>query len=133
MPRIFLCAVATAFALAAGCAEPTRDPAPTSAAKPAPAVDRAQHCQSICARAVGCGIEAAENLSRTNLKEVALVTQLKNEREASTRACSAECNQGEIEAQDETALVASSHCLEQTTCDLFSRCLGDARDVAKRR
>lgn len=113
----------------------TPDLTPTAgSAKPAaPTIDRKQHCQNICTRAVSCGIDAAEHLSRTNAKEIALVTQLKKEREASTQSCASECTEGELTDADQGSLAASDRCLEQTTCDLFSRCLGDARDTAKRR
>lgn len=124
--------LAALCALPSACSDAKREPtagsssAPTSAAH----VDREQHCQNVCARAVGCGIEAAERLSRTNDKEVALIKQLKHEREASTAACASDCGRGAMNEEDRRALLASSQCLEQTTCDLFSRCLADVPGAA---
>ena len=108
-----------------GCGGDAGGEAPSASASgpKKPAVDAAAYCESSCARATTCGIEAATKISREDPTETKLVADLKN-REAQTKAeCVAECSAGAANPKEESALAAANRCLEQTTCELFSKCL----------
>lgn len=111
----------------AGCGEDPAAAAPSASASAAKkqAVDATAYCEASCARATACGIEAASKISREDPTETKLVADLKN-REAQTKAeCVAECSAGATNPKEESALTAANRCLDQTTCELFAKCLSD--------
>jgi hypothetical protein len=95
----------------------------TSASASAPKVDRGAYCEQACRRATSCGIENAEKLARSTPKEAALIQQWKQGAGATSAECVTECtSDAEVDAD---VLAAANRCLEQASCDTFSRCIAD--------
>jgi len=91
-----------------------------SVAKP---LDQDGYCYKVCQRATSCGLESAESLARGTPGEVALIAKLKAESTSTELECVTECRKETLAELDRSSLAAAERCVDQTTCDLFSRCL----------